>query len=435
MLTGIEEAEGEAGERPALERLLSGRPATAIRWGLGRTRALLESVGSPERSFRSVHLGGTNGKGAAAAAVESILRAGGRSTGLYISPHLLRFDERIQLGGRPAPAELIERCAARLLPGALDSGATHFEVLTALAFFVFGEAGIDVASVEVGLGGRLDATNVLSPEACAITSLALEHTAWLGDTLGKVAAEKAGIFKRGVPVALGPVPEAAGEVFEEEAARVGAPLRRLGREARIDGVEVDLRATHFRYLSVDRPGGLELSVPLSGVHQAFDVGTALLALEASPEQPSDREVREGLEGLHWRGRFEVLDRPDGTWVVDVAHNPAAVASLLDTLGRVELPAPRILVLAVLSDKDWPTMVASARAAGLPVLLTTAPSAPPERRWDPALVHASAPEETLLEASWPDALRRARELAGGGTVVVAGSCYTAADALRSLDATD
>jgi len=419
----------------ALALLLEGRPTSAIRWGLGRTRALLEAVGRPEESFRSLHVGGTNGKGAAAAAIESILRASGRVTGLYTSPHLLRFGERIQVRGRPAPEALVQRCAAALLPAARHSDATHFEVLTALAFLVFREARVEVAAVEVGLGGRLDATNVLCPEACAVTSLSLEHTDWLGDTLAEVAREKAGILKQGVPAALGPVPEEADAVFEEVARDVGTRLLRLGREARVEGVEVDRAGTRFRYVSGDRPEGLDLRVSLAGVHQAFDVATALLALDACADAPDARAVGRGLAGLRWRGRFEVLDRPDGTWVVDVAHNPAALASTLDTLERTDLPEPRVALVSILGDKDWRSMLAALRSAGIHAVLTSAPSAPAERRWDPARAHAAEPEETTLEPDWPSALRTVRELAGDGTVLVAGSCSTVADALRALDATD
>lgn len=426
---------GGARAGTALARLLEGRPTSAIRWGLDRTRALLDAVGRPEESFRSLHVGGTNGKGAAAAAIESVLRASGRATGLYISPHLLRFGERIQVHGRPAPEGLVERCAAALLPAARESDATHFEALTALAFLVFREAHVEVAAVEVGLGGRLDATNVLRPEACAVTSVSLEHTAWLGDTVSEVAREKAGILKDGVPAALGPVPAEAGAVFEEVAREAGARLLRLGRDAHVEGVEVDRRGTRFRYVSGHRPEGLDLRVPLAGVHQAFDVATALLALDATAHAPAREALRRGLADLRWRGRFEVLERPDGTWVVDVAHNPAALASTLDTLERTGLPGPRAALVSILEDKDWRSMLAALRSAGIPAVLTSAPSAPAERRWDPARAHAAEPDGTTLEPDWPAALRTVRELAKGGTVLVAGSCSTAADALRALDATD
>jgi dihydrofolate synthase/folylpolyglutamate synthase len=406
-----------------------------MRWGLDRTRAMLDALGRPEATFRSLHVGGTNGKGSAAAAMESVLRADGRATGLYTSPHLFRVAERIQVGGRPAPTDLLERCAEAVLLVAETSDATYFEALTALCFLVFREAGVEWAAVEVGLGGRLDATNVLRPEVCALTSVALEHTAWLGDSLAEVAAEKAGIFKPDVPVALGPLPEAALEVAERTAMEVGAPVRRLGRDAWVRDVTVSERGTEFLYVSDRRPEGLRVRLPLPGIHQAFNVGTALLALEWLPGAPSDECVLRGVEAVRWRGRFEVLDRPDGTWILDVAHNPAAMTSLVDALERVGPPRPRVLLLAVLADKDWRSMLELARRRGLAVVLTQAPSAPPERRWDPARAHVETGPEVVFSPLFREAMERARELAGHGTVVVAGSSHTVADAARALDAAD
>lgn len=423
---------GGPGPGTALARLLATRPLTAVRWGLERTRDLLERLGNPESTFEVVHVGGTNGKGSAAAAVEAVLRAGGHTTGLYTSPHLFSVEERIRVDGRLAPPDLLERCAERLLGVSRDSEATYFEVLTVLGLLAFAEAGVEWAAVEVGLGGRLDATNVLSPRVCALTSVSLEHTAWLGDTIAEVASEKAGIFKRGVPAVLGPLPPDATAVAEVAAETVGAPVLRLGRDATVSDVAVDARGTRFEYRSAARPGGLPVRVPLAGIHQAFNVGTALLALEALPLPLEDEVVRSGLAGLRWRGRFEVLERAEGTWVFDVAHNPAAIVVLLDTLRRSALPCPTAVLLAALADKDWRGMLASLREEGLPVVLTQADSAPAERRWDPAAVHGAAPWTVLVE-SFREALGRARELAGPGTVVVTGSCHTVAEALEALDA--
>ncbi len=418
----------------AVEQLLGSRPLTTMRWGLDRTRDLLAALDHPETAFRAVHVGGTNGKGSASASIEAVLRESGHVTGLYTSPHLFRVEERIRVSGRPASADLLERCAEQLLRVSEGSSATYFEVLTVLGFLAFAEAGVEWAVVEVGLGGRLDATNVLSPEACALTSVALEHTAWLGDTLSEVAGEKAGIFKPGVPAALGPLPDEALAVAEARAAKVGSPLLRLGRDATVRDVTVDGAGTSFLYTSAARPGGLRVRVPLPGIHQAFNVGTGLLALEALPLSLSDEIVRSGLAAVHWRGRFEMLEGPGGSCVVDVAHNPAGIATLLDTLRRVAPPRPWVVVFAVLSDKDWRSMLGAVRDAGLQAVLTQAGSAPAERRWDPAAAHGEMPGTTLVP-ELEEALGRARELAGPGTVVVAGSCHTVAEALDALDAGD
>lgn len=405
-----------------------------MRWGLDRTRDVLAALNHPETAFRSLHVGGTNGKGSTAASLEAVLRADGWATGLYTSPHLFRVEERIRVGGRPVPSDLVERCAEAVLDASAESGATYFEVLTALGFLVFAEAGVEWAAVEVGLGGRLDATNVLTPEVSVLTSVALEHTAWLGDTVEEVAAEKAGIFKPGVPAVLGPLPDGALRVAEARAAQVGAPLFRLGRDARVEDVVVDGEGTAFLYRSKARPEGLRLRIPLPGIHQAFNVGTALLALEALPLALSDEILRSGLASVGWRGRFERVAGPGGGYVVDVAHNPAGSAALLDTLNRVAPPRPWVLVFAVLSDKDWRSMLGPWQRAGVRVVLTRAASAPAERRWDPAEAARELPGSTL-EPDLGEALRRARELAGPGTVVVAGSCHTVAEALELLDTGD
>jgi dihydrofolate synthase/folylpolyglutamate synthase len=405
-----------------------------MRWGLERTRDLLADLDHPETAFRAVHVGGTNGKGSAAAAIEAVLRADGRATGLYTSPHLFRVEERIRVDGQPADPELVERCAERVLEAAGSSSATYFEVLTVLGFLAFAEAGVKWAAVEVGLGGRLDATNVITPEACALTSVSLEHTAWLGDTLAEVAGEKAGIFKPGVPAVLGPLPEEALRVAEARASETGAPLLRLGRDATVEEVTVDAAGAAFLYRSRVRPGGLRVRIPLPGVHQVLNAGTALLALEALPLELPDENVCSGLAGVRWRGRFERVDGPGGEYVVDVAHNPAAMAALLDTLRRVAPSRPWVMVFAVLSDKDWRTMLESVRETGIRVVLTQAASAPPERRWEPSAAAAELPD-AVLEPDLGAALERARELAGPGTVLVAGSCHTVAEALEALEAGD
>src|ERR1700741_4406771 len=184
---------------------LFARPAGGIRWGLERTQELLAGVGDPHRRFRTIHVAGTNGKGSASALCDAALRAAhpGLTVGLYTSPHLVSFAERIRIGGRPAERELLLTCEARLREAIERSGATFFEATTAIAFLCFAEAGVDVAVVEVGLGGRVDATNVVAPDAVAVTNIARDHVEYLGDSLEEIAAEKAGTFKPGVPAVTG----------------------------------------------------------------------------------------------------------------------------------------------------------------------------------------------------------------------------------------
>lgn len=425
-------APAEAGSG-RLEQVLTSRPLTAVEWGLDRTRAMLDRLGRPDRGFRAVHVGGTNGKGSAAAMAAAVLQADGRRTGLYTSPELFAMPDRFRVDGRPLPRPLLEACAARVGPIAREVDATFFEAATVLAFLAFREAGVEWAAVEVGLGGRLDATNVLHPEACAVTSVALEHTAMLGETLEEIAGEQAGIFEEGVPAVLGPVAGPAAEVLARRATAVGAPLARLGREATVDDVRVDAGGTSFVYASARFPEGRRFRVPLPGRHQADNAGVALMALERVGEPPSDRALETGLREVRWRGRVECVQGPDGDWVLDAGHNAAGVQALVETLELLEPTPPIVGLAAALRDKP-PSMLAPLTGVAEAMVLTVAPSAPAERRWDPgAAARATSGPRVEVVEDFDGALARARELAGAGTVVVTGSCHTVGDALRRLGA--
>lgn len=417
---------------PGLEALLTSRPLHAVEWGLERTRSMLRELGDPQATFRSIHVGGTNGKGSAAAMAASVLQAEGFRTGLYTSPELRETRDRYRVDGDPLPQDLLDDCATRVAPLARKTGATFFEAATVLAFLAFRRAGVEWASVEVGLGGRLDATNVLRPRACAVTGVALDHVRYLGDELEDVAREKAGILKEGVPCALGPVPGRLLRIFRDRADEVGAPLRVLGRDARVEEVAVDLRGTSFLYTSDARPAGIELRVPLPGAHQARNAGVALLALDALAEPPSDAAVRDGLAGVGWRGRFEVLRRPDGDWILDAGHNPSSAVALVETLEEVDPDRPVVLVFSVLQDKPWGEMLEVLGPACEATVLTVAPSSPEGRAWDPAPAARITRKPAEVVRDFGSALDRARELAGGGTVLVTGSCYAVGDALRRLE---
>ncbi len=310
--------------------------------------------------------------------------------------------------------------------------ATYFEVATALAFLCFAESGVEDAVVETGLGGRLDATNVVTPSVCVITSLAADHVEYLGSSLQSIAREKAGILKPGVPAVLPPVAPSAYRVIEEVSTGLGAPLRLLGREASIESVALDPTCTSFVYRSDGVPTGESLRTSLIGRHQAENAGLALLALESWPRWPGLEAVREGLAEVKLPGRFQVVTGSDGPWVFDIAHNTAAVRRLADTLTELRLPLPCVGLVSVLRDKPWAEMASALSRVCQSAVLTIAPSAPPERRW--TLDHA------LLEGQWRHveasadferAVRRARELAGAGTVLVTGSAHTVGDALGLL----
>lgn len=417
-----------------LEALLRRRPEVEVEWGLERVRELLVRLGRPERSFRAYHVGGTNGKGSCAACMAGVLRASGLRTGLYTSPDLTDVRDRVRIDGEPVDRDLAERGARALARHAEEVGSTFFETVTALAFHLFRQAGVEAAAVEVGLGGRLDATNVLEPAAVAITSVSRDHADYLGDSLEGIAAEKAGILKPGVPAALGPLSEDIAEVIAELAREVGAPLARLGHDARVTDVVLGDDGTRFRYRSARSPEPVSLRVPLVGRHQASNAGVALLALEMAGDLPATEIVREGLARVRWRGRFETIDAPDGRWILDIAHNTAGIESLVATLRELSPPRPWVFLVAVLGDKPWREMLAPLAEPADATIFTVAPGAPPERRWDPEEARRSLPDlAPRVEPDFDAALRTARELAGGGTVLVTGSSYTVGDALaRSLE---
>ena len=417
---------------------LFGRPTGGIRWGLGRTQELLAGVGDPHRRFRSLHVGGTNGKGSVSALCDAALRAAelSRTVGLYTSPHLVSFDERIRIGGRPVDRALLLACEARLRPEIERTGATFFEATTTIAFLCFAEAGVEVAVVEVGLGGRLDSTNVLRPVACAITNVARDHTEYLGESLEEIAAEKAGIFKPGTPALTGEPEGPALAVLRAKAAAAGAPLAVLDEAASVDGVEVALEGTRFR-LDSARWGRRALRVPLVGSHQARNAALAAELLGVLPDdlRPEWEAVERGFAGVRWPGRMQVERVRGTTWVLDVAHNAAGVAALAATLDELELPRPVVLVTAILKDKDWAEMLPPLLARSDAAVLTVAPSSPPERRWEPATaaeqagVFSGVPVRIIPDFS--TALQRAETMAPHGTVLVTGSVHTVGDALAEL----
>jgi dihydrofolate synthase/folylpolyglutamate synthase len=414
------------------------RPAGGIRWGLERTEALLAGVGDPHRRFRSIHVAGTNGKGSVSALCDSVLRVADadRVVGLYTSPHLVSFDERIRVGGRPVDRELLLACEARLRGEIERTGATFFEATTAIAFLCFAEAGVDVGVIEVGLGGRLDSTNVILPLVTGVTNVALDHTDYLGDTLEEIAAEKAGIFKPGVPALAGETGDAPLAVLRAKAEEAGAPLTLLDDVATIGDVAVSLEGTRFRFDS-KRWGVREVATPLVGAHQARNAAFAaeLLGLLPDDLRPEWEAVERGFASVRWPGRLQVERMRGATWIFDVAHNPAGVASLAASLDALDLPRPVVLVTAILGDKEWAEMLPPLLARADAAILTIAPSSPPARRWDPEAAAASLGSMRIPIRVIPDldaALQRAETLAPYGTLLVTGSVHTVGDALAALE---
>lgn len=425
-----------------LDRLLD-RPVSHIRWGLERISRMLEELGGPHRAFAALHVGGTNGKGSVCAVAATLADAAG-PIGLYTSPHLTRFAERIRVDGREAEDDLLERCAARVAPLADREGATYFEAATALAFLAFAEVGVELAVIEVGLGGRLDATNIVTPQGCCVVTVGLDHCEYLGDSLAAVAAEKAGIIKSGVPVVLGELPPEAQAVLVAKASEVKAPVYALGRRATISRIALDSGGTSFTYRSRTWPEGQRLRVPLPGAHQAHNAGVALLLLEETGRLPDPASVGPALERVHWPGRMEWWETGRVAWVLDAAHNPAGAEALVAALRELRPTRPLVILAAMLRRKAWPEILDTLRPSADAVVLTTTPSHPADAAWDlrVAAAHLRGSGEQVEDRSplrvevsecFGRALDRARELAGGGTVVVTGSSYLVGDVRQALTA--
>lgn len=425
---------------PLFDRLFPPLPS-GVHWGLERVAAALASLGNPERCAPVIHVGGTNGKGSVCSTAASILRAAGQRVGLYTSPHLCSLTERFQIDGHPVEAEHLVAVADRIRPVVATHGLTFFEAMTVLGFALFREEGVDVQVIEVGLGGRLDATNVVHPAVTLLTNVADDHAEFLGDSVAAIAGEKAGILKAGVPALTTARDPEVLRVFRAAAERVGAPLTELDPELRVTELEMDLRHDAFRL--PDTPWGeLELSTPLIGVHQAANVLLAVHGMGVLPEalRPSAEAVQAGVASVRWPGRDQVLSIPEGewsgSWVLDVAHNAAGIESLGAVLDRLDLPRPLVAVVGVLGDKDWRSMLPPLVSRVSLAVLTQPPTAPENRRWDPseasvALAATSLQERTRVVVDFREALRDARRAAGEGTVVVTGSCHTVGDAMSAL----
>ena len=423
------------------ERGVGWNPAAAPeeQWKLGRTRTLLDLAGRPDRTLRCVLIAGTNGKGSTAAMLEAVERAAGWRTGLYTQPHLHSYLERIKLGGEPIEGERFAKLVERVRPLVERFRAewpeagepTTFELTTVLALWAFAEAKVDVAILEVGLGGRLDATNAVEPILSVITRIGRDHTAILGDSIEQIAREKAGVLRpSGVAVVAPQRPEAR-RVIVQRGEALGTRCRLVPSGSRradeagghaVIGVRLDGRRVSVR-------------VPMAGPHQLDNAATALAAADELTYlglTMTPAAARAGIEGLRMPGRFEVVPgRP--RWVLDVAHNPDSAVALAKTLRSARLSRPIWLVLGMLRDKDARSVVRALRqeVAGIVV---TAPSSPRALPVDSLaeICHELGVASVAQVAGVADAIRQAAIAAGpDGTVVVAGSFGVVADARVAL----
>jgi dihydrofolate synthase/folylpolyglutamate synthase len=411
----------------AVARLLAlrGGEYTGMRPGLDRIDAVLAALGHPERRYTLVQIGGTNGKGSVAVMLAAMLKAAGRRVGLYTSPHLVSFRERIRVNGEPIAEDAVADGVDALGTVVARVNATMFEATTALALDHFAREAVEVAVLEVGLGGRLDATTVGEPAVTVISRIDLDHQAYLGATLAEIAAEKAAIIRSGIAIAAAQAPPAAA-VLLGRAAATGVPLLLEGRDLH---VTVRHRGLGGQRIACAGPAWRldDLALALLGT---FQPANALLAVAAARELGvPEGAVREGLERVRWPGRFQVIG--GGPWLVlDGAHNPGGARALADSLRQHFGEEPVALVFGTSSDKDARGMIeALAPLAGRIILVASSSpraAAPESLR---GLVPSRVPRVDVA-ASAGAALARAAE-SPGRVVCLTGSLFLVADALRHL----
>jgi dihydrofolate synthase/folylpolyglutamate synthase len=398
-------------------------PHTEVKPGLERIQALLERVGNPHERLQAVHIGGTNGKGSVAVMIASVLQRAGYRVGLYTSPHLISYCERIQINGAPIAEDEFAHIADELMPiaDAMADKPTQFEFMTALAFLYFLRQKIDIAVIEVGLGGRFDATNVITPMVSVLTNVELDHTDLLGETLEQIAWEKAGIAKRGVPLVTGERKPNALEVIARECAAVGAPLIPARQRA---------RRTDFtwEYQEFEVWGEGKVRMKLLGGYQRENLNVALEALEVlrqSLEIPHEALVR-GLEQASWPGRFEVVQR-EPYIILDGAHNPHAARALREDVRRYReryALHKSALLFGVLRDKAYQTM-AEILFPDFDEIVLVKPDSP--RALEPSALLSWAPAAKICDTI-SEGLDVARA-SGAGLICVTGSLYVIGAAKR------
>ena len=411
-------------------------------FNLDRMFALMEALGNPQQHYRIIHVAGTKGKGSVSAMVAAVLRAAGYETGLYTSPHLTDYVERIQVNGRPISHAALARLVDQVRP-AVDRipRLTTFEITTATGLLAFRLRNVDFAVVEVGLGGRLDATNIVLPAVAVITSLSMDHMLVLGDTLEKIAAEKAGIIKAGVPVIVAPQKPEALEVLRRIAAERGAPLTIVGKDVEFHGDARTLRGQHLTVsrVQVSAPtalaGGAEIQarIPLLGEHQMENAALAVAVvweLRAQGTRITTAAIRAGLSRVRWPARFEVLRREPPV-VIDSAHNRDSARRLRETLRAFFPGRPAILIFCALEDKDIPGMLDELRPVVERVIVTRAdhPRAPRIEWLAEQVSKAGLPVEARAKAS--SALSRALALAGSRSLVLVAGSVAFAGEMRAL----
>jgi dihydrofolate synthase / folylpolyglutamate synthase len=443
----------EASEFAKVDAELLARGFTRMQFDLGRIERLLDLLGSPQRAYPSIHLTGTNGKTSTARLIDSLLRAFGLHTGRFTSPHLETVRERISLDGEPVDEERFVSAYQEIAPLAelvdrdSDHSLTYFEMTTAMALAAFADAPVDVAIVEVGLGGAEDATNVLHSPICVVTPIGLDHTEWLGDTLHDIALAKSGIIHPGATVITAAQPEEAARPILERCADVGATIAREGGEF---GVLRRTLAVGGQVLTLQGLGAMyeDIFLPLHGAHQAQNAALALAAVEVffgagggeAGRQLDVDTVRAGFASASSPGRLERV-RSAPTILLDGAHNPHGMAATARALVEEFTFHRLVAVVAVLADKDAAGLLEQLEPVADAVVVTrsSSPRAMPVAALAAVAEEVFGPERVSVEPDLPDAIETAVALAesdidgpqSGVGVLITGSLFTVADARKLL----
>jgi dihydrofolate synthase/folylpolyglutamate synthase len=398
---------------------------------LGRMRELMALLGNPQDTYPIIHVAGTKGKGSTSALIAAALTAAGYQTGLYTSPHLQDYVERIQIDGSPVSHVQLIQLVEDIKPAvAKIPKLTTFEITTALGFLYFACQKVDAAVIEVGLGGRLDATNVVTPRVSVITSLSYDHMAVLGNTLTLIAGEKAGIIKPGIPVVSSPQQDEALVVLEKVSAERSAPLALVGRDVTFKLMEHSLNGQTLAILNPlrgRRPKSVILRIPLLGAHQVVNAATAYTALQASGLRLSEDGIRRGFAEVRWPCRFEIIRREPPV-VLDSAHNLDSFEKLAQTLDDYFPRRPVILIFGASEDKDVTGMFNALKPHLSRVIGTKAvhPRALEPEQIVETASRSGIPVETAVSVE--AALARALEIAAsdGEIVLSAGSMFVTAE---------
>jgi len=399
-----------------------------IKLGLETIQYILGELGNPHQKFNSIHIAGTNGKGSVAAMIANILQIHGLRVGLYTSPHLIQFNERIVINGSPIDNDQVVDLYQRVKEvQKQDRELTFFEYTTAMAFCAFAESNVDIAIIEAGMGGRLDATNVLSPTLTIITNVGLEHQAYLGNKLQDIAFEKAGIIKPGIPVITDVQNDNAFQIISDIANEKSAPLYQLGKE-----VTVRLRKNGFSY-SGFRFQWLQLKCALSGYHQIKNAGLALCAYECIVGKKANwKPVHQGLKTVKWPGRLEIVSQSPLV-ILDGAHNAMASRQLAKYLQSILKKRDLTLIVSVLDDKSYELLLKPLLKLANSLVISQTKI---DRSLDPSQIHDFAKDYLSNIEIIPDAheayTKTIKNADASDVICVTGSLYMVGEIKAAID---